>query len=251
MMDGTQDSDVRPYYQDDLVTIYHGDAIDVLGSIEESEVDGVVMDPPYASGARSEAGKAGSGQMLRGARFADPIENDQMTTTGFVWLMREVAQACRPLLKDGGSLLSFIDWRQWPNLVGAIESCNYRVNAMVVWDKVSYGMGQTFRQQHELILHASKGVALAASHSVPNVLQAKRDTNDDHPSPKPVGLMEKLLEVVAAPGGLVIDPFMGSGSTLRAAKNIGVRAIGIEAKEHYCELAARRMAQESLFGEVG
>jgi len=119
-----------------------------------------VTDPPYASGARTEANKPSSGAMVRGQRWnSRPIENDQMTTTGFVWLIREVCQAVRPLLMTGGSLLSFIDWRQWPNLVGAVESTNLRVNGMIVWDKQSMGLGHGFRAQHELVLHASRGVA--------------------------------------------------------------------------------------------
>ena len=151
---------IEPYYDQDGVTIYHGDCLDVLADLDVS-IDAVVMDPPYASGTRKEMGKSSSGAMLRAGRFADrPIENDQMTTQGFVWLMRAVAYRTKDMLPDGGSLLSFIDWRQWPNLVGALETCNYRVQGMIVWDKQSIGMGNGFRRQHELICHASKGVPI-------------------------------------------------------------------------------------------
>lgn len=125
-------------YRDGSVRIYHGDCLDVIDELvdEGLTISAVIMDPPYASGTRKEMGKASSGAMLRGERFASrPIENDQMTTQGFVWLMRAVAQRVRPILPDGGHLLSFIDWRQWPNLVGAFETCNYRVQSMIVWDK--------------------------------------------------------------------------------------------------------------------
>lgn len=242
---------MRPYYADGDVTIFHGDVLDVLADME-APVDGVVTDPPYASGTRLEAHKSASGAMVRAGRFADrPIELDQMTTTGFVWLMRAVAMGVRPLLPDGGSLLSFIDWRQWPNLVGALETCNYRVQGMVVWDKGSIGLGNGFRAQHELICHAAKGVPVIHNRSVGNVIRAGRQEPVDHPSPKPVGLMERLLGVVIPPGGLVLDPFMGSGSTLRAAANLGMRAIGIEAEERYCEVTVQRLAQGALdFGEA-
>ena len=185
--------------------------------------------------------------MLRGVRWAaKPIENDQMTTTGFVWLMRAVAAGCRDLLPEGGSFVSFIDWRQWPNLVGALETCNYRVQGMVVWDKGSMGLGNGFRAQHELICHASKGVPNVYDKGKGNVLRWPRQDTDDHPSPKPEPLMGQLIEVVTPPGGTVLDPFMGSGTTLRAAKAYGRNAIGIEAEERYCEIAARRCAQEVL-----
>jgi site-specific DNA-methyltransferase (adenine-specific) len=241
----------EPYYADDYVTLYHGDCLATLGALSGLDLAAVVTDPPYASGARTEASKSSSGAMLRGERWASkPIENDQMTTTGFVWLIREVCYAVRPMLSDGGSLLAFIDWRQWPNLIGAIESTNMRVNGMVVWDKQSYGLGNGFRAQHELICHASKGTPRIASRSTGNVLRAKRVPNDDHPSPKPVSLMESLLEVVAEPGELICDPFAGGGATLLAAKNLGLRAIGIEYEERHCETTAKRLAQDTLFGGV-
>jgi DNA modification methylase len=237
---------VTPYYSDDAVTIYHGDALSVLDDIEEHAA-AVVTDPPYASGARQEAQRSASGAMLRGQRWAaKPIENDQMTTTGFVWLMREMCFAIRPILHDGGSLLTFIDWRQWPSLVGAVESTNLRVNGMVVWDKCSYGLGNGFRAQHELVLFASNGTPRVSDRGTSNVLAFRRDGNDDHPSPKPVALMRALIAVVSDRNELIVDPFMGAGSTLVAARESGRRAIGIEVEERYCEIAAQRCSQEVL-----
>jgi site-specific DNA-methyltransferase (adenine-specific) len=242
---------MNPYYDEGGITIYHGDTLDTLDVLETS-IDAVVTDPPYASGARSEAHKSASGAMMRGAKWAaKPIENDQMTTTGFVWLMRAVGMAVRPMLPDGGSLLSFIDWRQWPNLVGALETCNYRVQGMVVWDKGHFGLGNGFRAQHELVCHASKGVPSINNKGTGNVLHAGRVEPLDHPSPKPITLMQSLIDVVTVPGATVLDPFMGSGTTLRAAKDLGRKAIGIEIEERYCEIAAKRLGQEVLdFGGV-
>lgn len=237
---------MNPYYQDDAVTIYHGDALDLLSEFSiDTPVDAVVTDPPYASGSRLEAAKSSSGAMLRAGRFADrPIELDQMTTTGFIWLMRAIGQAVRPMLPPGGSLLSFIDWRQWPNLVGALETCNYRVQGMIVWDKGSMGLGNGFRAQHELVCHAAKGVPNVYDRGCGNVLRWPREEPVDHPSPKPESLVQQLIEVVTPAGGVVLDPFMGGGTTLRAAKNLGRRAIELD--ERYCEIAARRMGQEVL-----
>lgn len=241
---------MTPYYEQDGITIYHGDALDIVPTLD-AEIACVLTDPPYASGARTEAAKPSSGAMLRGQRWAaKPIENDQMTTAGFVWLIRQLAMDMRPMLIDGGAILSFIDWRQWPNLVGALESANLRVNGMVVWDKKSYGLGNGFRVQHELICYASKGSPRIIDRGVPNVIACARDSNDDHPSPKPVELIQKLLPVVTDRGDLVLDPFMGAGSTLRAAYNLGRRGIGIETEERYCEIAARRLQQSVLPLEV-
>jgi DNA modification methylase len=88
---------VTPYYSDGQSTIYHGDTLSVLEALD-LPVDAVVTDPPYASGSRTEASRVSSGAMLRAGRFSDrPIDLDQMTTTGFVWLLRAVAWRCRDL----------------------------------------------------------------------------------------------------------------------------------------------------------
>lgn len=240
----------EPYYSDDLVTLYHGDALAVLAGLEIS-IDAIVTDPPYASGSRSEAKRVSSGAMIRGKRFgSSPIENDQMTTTGFVWLIRETVLAAKPMLKPGGSVLSFIDWRQWPTLVGALESCNLRVQNMVVWDKGAIGMGNGFRNRHELIAHASDGVPSVANRGTPNVLEfdgdqavisVRKEAPEFHPSPKPVVLMERLLGVVSRPGDLILDPFAGGGATLVAAKRTGRRAVGIETSIDHCHTIATRL----------
>ncbi len=241
---------MTPYYDEDGITIYHGDALAVLAGLEAS-IDAIVTDPPYASGSRSEASRVSSGAMVRGERFGNnPIENDQMTTTGFVWLIREVILAAKPMLRPGGSVLSFIDWRQWPTLVGAIESCNLRVQNMVVWDKGAIGMGNGYRNRHELIAHASDGVPIVSDRGTPNVLafavddtliEVRKDPPKFHPSPKPVALMERLLAVVTAPGDLVLDPFAGGGATLIAAKRTGRRCIGIESSAAHCRTIASRL----------
>ena len=74
---------------------------------------------------------------------------------------------------------------------------------------------------------------------------------DDHPTPKPLSLMSLFVRLHSESGDLVLDPFMGAGTTLRAAKDLGRRAIGIEIEEKYCEIAAKRMGQETLFGIGG
>ena len=241
----------KPYYEDDHVTLYQGDCVSILPHLDV-RVDAVIMDPPYASGTRKEAAKSGdqkTNRMLRGDRFhAAPMANDQMTTLGFVWLMREVLLQCRGLMFDGAHVASFIDWRNWPNLLGATESCDLRANSMVVWDKCSMGMGNGFRNRHELILHASVGVPRVCSRSVPDVLRHARDRKTNHPAPKPIGLIEDLLRVMTNEGETVIDPFAGAGSTPVAAKLMGRKAIAIEMNPGHCEtIVARLKAAE--FGE--
>jgi len=180
--------------------------------------------------------------MVRGARWsAKPIENDQMTTTGFIWLMRETVLELLDMIDEGASLFSFIDWRMWPHLVGALESCNLRVNQMIVWDKLSYGLGHGFRAQHELVVHASNGTPRVYDHGFGNVLRARRADNEHHPSPKPPELFEALLKVATEPGDDVLDPYGGGGPTLVACHALGRRATMIEGVEEHCRTAVARL----------
>lgn len=235
-----------PYYQsqDGATMVYCSDVLSALRHLAalKRRFRCVIMDPPYASGSRTEASKPSSGAMVRGKRWADrPIDCDQMTTTGFIWFMRETILSLRDLLDDGASLFSFIDWRMWPHLVGAIESCNLRVNQMVVWDKKSFGMGHGFRSQHELIVHASKGVARICDLSYGNILPHPRADDEHHPSPKPPELVADLLRVTTEPGDEVLDPFMGGGPTLLAAHALGRRVTAIESVEAHCRTAVARL----------
>ncbi len=76
------------------------------------------------------------------------------------------------------------------------------------------------------------------------VLNQQNEPESDHPCPKPYKIMTKMVVLGSTEGDTILDPFMGSGTTLRAAKDLGRKAIGIEIEERYCEIAARRLSQE-------
>lgn len=222
-------------------TLYLGDCLGVLEDIEECHA--IIMDPPYSSGARTTAQLRGRGGMSRKEEWKDnPLPNDRLSVTGFTWLMRQVGLEAERILVAGGSLLSFIDWRQYPTLYGCIESCNLQIINMVVWDKEVFGMGNGFRNQHELILHASKGTPRIFDRSVPNVIGSKRiATSDLHPTEKPIALIEDLVRVCVDVNEVVLDPFMGSGTAGVACLKNGRKFIGIEMDESYFDVACERM----------
>lgn len=230
------------------VELYLGDCLEVMKSLPDRSVDAVVTDPPYASGARMAAQVRGKDGMTRGeVRKSRPMPNDNMTTTGFVWMLREMGLEAVRVLKDGASLLSFIDWRQYPTLYGALESVNLRVQTMVVWDKEIMALGNGFRNQHELVIHAAKGVPSVFDRSVPNVLRVPRLAGSElHPSEKPVPLLVRLLATITDRGATVLDPFMGSGTTGVACVQTGRSFIGIEIDPGYFAIAQKRIAEVQL-----
>lgn len=240
------------YYQDDYVTLYHGDCLEVMAGLDDASIDTVLTDPPYSSGGRRENARSLRKSMTRGVEDDDWIRGDAMSTNGFVYLLRLCGIQWRRALKPGGHALSFIDWRMAPSLCAALETADLRQHPILIWDKARLGMGAIFRNQHEFIVHMSAGNPTAPQRrDVPNVLRYPPVRDGDHPTEKPTALLQTLLSVVTPPNGVVLDPFAGSASTLTAAKALKLRAIGIEADERYCDVAATRLSQGVLdFGDA-
>ena len=212
---------LAPYYQDDLVTLYHGDCLEHLDLLGQADV--MVTDPPYGMAYVSNSSKY---------KKTDAIVGDADT------------KARDSVLEEWGNrpALVFGTWRvKRPD----------NTKMVIVWDKGdSPGMGDLsipWGPSWEEVYVIGQGFIGKRGGAVlrMNTLSAGDKNRPDHPTPKPVPLMEQLIG--KCPPGVIVDPFAGSGSTLRAAKNLGRRAIGFEIEERYCEIAARRLAQEVLF----
>mgnify|MGYP003420423895 FL=1 len=217
----------EPYYSDDHVTIYHGDCRDILPLIGPVEL--VLTDPPYGINYVSNSG-AGRGTA--------PITNDGAR------LSLRLYRSVLPLL-DADHVLWFTRWDAWPDVWVDLGQW-FPMRGLLVWDKGSPGMGDLrhWGPSYELIASAGTGQIVGSRDGsvlrYPTVAPAGRQ----HPTEKPVEMLSHLVAKLDA--STVLDPFMGSGSTLRAAKDLGRKAIGIELEERYCEIAAKRCAQEVL-----
>lgn len=239
---------MKPYYKDALATIYCGDAYSVLSELDVGAFDLVLTDPPYSSGARRDAERQVRGAMLREMDDEDWFSHDSMTNWGFSWFLRSLFVESRRVLPKGAHVYIFTDWRQTPNVYGILEATGFRVNHCLVWAKPSYGMGAYWRNQHENIVFGSVGQpAKMANRGMGSVLQAKavHSSKRVHPTEKPIDLLASIIQAVS--GDVVCDPFMGSGTTLRAAKTLGRKSIGVDINEKYCELAARQLERELVF----
>lgn len=234
-------------------SVYNMDALNLVGRLDTDYADAFIFDPPYCSGGVTEATKQGAkGQGLRSEtiRSGGWFINDNMSTAGLTWLLREVAIQARRVLKLGGSFLMFTDWRMVVHLAPAIEGAGLRYQNLIVWDKGSMGLGVGFRMQHELVLHFVKGTGRFYDASTGNVITTKRVSKLDreHQTEKPIELMERLCRVVTPVSGLVVDPFCGSGTTLVAASNLGRRYVGSDISADYVEIARKRLAQPKQTG---
>jgi DNA modification methylase len=240
---------MTPYYEQDGITIYHGDCLDTLSAMKDSGllVSCVFTDPPYCSGAHESAKRTKRAAMTPESITARPIiDSDSMGTLGYEWITRRWFWYARRLVVPGGHLACFTDWRMSPSVQLMLETAGWRLTNCVVWNKGYPGLGSGFRAQHELVIIASNGQPQWYSYDFGNVITVMRLTDTDHPHEKPIELLEKLLLTCTPTNGVVLDPFMGSGTTLAAAKRLGRKAIGIEVEERYCEIAATRLAQGAL-----
>jgi hypothetical protein len=216
---------MKPYYEHGGITIYHGDCREVLPWLD---ADVMISDPPY--GTQFSAANPGGGYGRR--------QNAGLGPEGFV-----IANDATTDARDAALAL----WGDKPAAVFGSPRMPDPPGAWadrLVWDKRRPGMnGGPWRYRHESIF-VTAGF-LRVSDSAVSIISAWPDQGD-HIHAKPLKLMLSL--VMAAPPGVIADPFMGSGSTIVAAKDLGRRAIGIEIEERYCEIAAQRLSQEVLFG---
>ncbi len=247
----------KPYYQDKSVTIYHGDCRDIMGTFEAESVDMIWTDPPYGHSnladdlASSRVGVRGGRQ-----RPAQTIANDDPGQWKRL-IMSFLDEAERILKHDcccccccccggGGPSPAFANLALWMDARLAFFHA-------VVWDKSARGngLGWRYRRNYEFVMVSHrKGGRLSWADpdiAVPNIIRTAPARNILHPTTKPVGLSSAFIRWHTVDNALVVDPFMGSGTTLRAAKDEGRKAIGIEIEERYCEIAANRLSQETLF----
>jgi DNA modification methylase len=230
-------------------TLYLGDALNVLQSVDHIGAHALICDPPYCSGGFTESAKRmAKGQGLRSETLMDAkwFGGDNMTTSGLQWLLRSTAVEFKWHASSEQATASFFcDWRMVPALAPAIESAGLRYQAMPVWNKGVPGLGTGFRSQHECVLHFAIGTPEYYSSSHGNVLPSGRQPSKDrdHDTQKPLELMGKLIEVQSPPGGIVLDPFMGSGSTGVSAVRSGRHFVGIEHDPEHFATSCRRVEE--------
>jgi len=245
---------MTPYYDHAGITIFHGDCRAILPGLPK--VDLVVTDPPYglnySNGDLAESWESAfGGDVTRSV--ARPIANDGNEAKV---LLREVLIVLKAKLLKGGACCCCCCcggggpkplFAEWTLMLDEIIGFKHAV----VWDKGGLGMGIHFRRNYEFILIAQNGAPAHrwnGGNTTPNVWRFPKiiPTAEQHPTPKPVPLMAECIRLFSNPGDLVLDPFIGHGPTLVAAKQLGRRAIGIEIEERYCEIAAQRLSQEVM-----
>jgi DNA modification methylase len=213
---------VTPYYDDGTVQIFHGDAVNVLPSL--GRFDLLLTDPPYGIGeARNDNASRSKIAVSRDYGTADW---DNRPEPEAVAMARSV---CRHQIIFGGNYYELPPsscWLVWDKENGA----NDFADCELAWTNLKKAVRKITYRWHGMLQQPG----------------APRE-HREHPTQKPEAVMRWALGHAPVSVLTVLDPFMGSGTTLVAAKRLGKRAVGIEREERYCEIAARRLQQGSLF----
>ena len=245
---------MTPYYQDEAVTIYHGDCREVLPTLEKA--DHVISDPPYAvlvvnTSARGRTdGERAKGATVNATRrdlgYQGVTDDDR---NGLGSEFARLAKRWVIVFCDAESLTA---WRVALEASGRLR--HIRMGAWVSPACTPQFTGDRPGTGWEAceIAHAPgrsrwNGGGEPAVWIVNRPVNGSRDRLEaNHPTPKPVELFTTLIQQFTDPGETILDPFMGSGTTLVAAKRLGRKAIGIERELKYCEVAANRLRQGAL-----
>jgi len=244
---------MKPYYDDGKFTVYKGDCRDILPAIDL--VDVVIVDPPYGET------DLDWDEIVDGWTDSLPLK-----PSGSAWCfgsLRSHIESARAW--DGWKLAQDVIWEKHNG------SCFHKDRFRRVHEQIAQFYRGEWKQVYKDPVftndalpktvrmkgrprqwHGARGERVyQSSDGGPRLQRSVMEVRSchgeaTHPTQKPIGILAPLISYSCPPDGVVLDPFMGSGSTLVAAKQIGRRAIGIETLEKYCEIAVRRLAQEIL-----
>lgn len=226
-------------------TLYLADSLEVLPLLDEGSFSGVLTDPPYSSGGAFRGDRSAptsakyQSSEHRGIypEFAgDTRDQRSYFAWSTLWMLRS-----RQLVRPGGILCAFSDWRQLPTTTDALQSAGWVWRGLVPWDKTERGRPQMgrYRAQAEYVVWGTNGARPLTGPVAPGVFRAPVPNTKHHIAGKPVELMEGLLQPMA--DGAILDPFMGSGTVGIACQRLGLPYVGIEVTEAYFEIALSRL----------
>jgi site-specific DNA-methyltransferase (adenine-specific) len=251
---------VTPYYADESVTLYHGDCREALPTINVAGTV-CVTDPPYGETAIV-WDRWPTGWVAAVTAALPPVASMWCFGSMRMFLDRRDEFAGWRLSQDivwqkprarGTATDRFArihehatHWYrgEWASVYHEAQRVPYHGKRVRVPGKTVKASPGDLRPMASTITYEDNGTRL-----MPSILQgvAGDPRRVLHPTQKPIAVLTPLIEYACPPGGTVLDPFAGSGSTLDAARQSGRRAVGVEADERYCEITARRLAQDTLF----
>ena len=208
-----------------------------MKGIPDKSVDLIITDPPYSRNTITAHSR-------NGVRNLGDLSIQE-------FFYREMFIQFKRILKDGCVCFTFCDDLFYPILFASSYN-SLQGHSLITWDKGHISFGRPIRKRHELIMYCSNGGGgqFYPSESrtyFPSIIVHKKETQKEHDAQKPLSLLLDLVKHFSKENSIVLDPFIGSGTTLVAAKQLGRNFIGIEISPEYCKIAEDRLRQEVLF----
>lgn len=202
--------------------VWNGDCLKLLPTLRDDSVDFILTDPPYITRYRDRSGRS------------VPNDNNE------AWLKPAFAELYR-VLKPDSFAVSFYGWSKADRFLTAFRAAGFRVVGHLVFLKRYTSKTQFLRYQHEAAYLLAKGNPTPQA-IIGDVIDWTYSGNKYHPTEKPLSVLTALIAAFCPVGGLVLDPFAGSGSTLLAASSLGYHHLGIELDVKYHAMACDRLA---------
>lgn len=215
---------IDPYYQDDLITIYHADCMVILQTLESRSIDLLLVDPPYGIDISNKNLGAGRTTIAPSSPMQYGTWDTERLPKTTIDEMRRISK--KQILWGGNYYADIL-----PPTMG-----------WLVWDKRG-DLPQRSYADVELAWTSEQMAARKRTHRWDGFIRDGKEKRNGHPTQKPVALMQWCISLMKGTKS-VIDPCMGGGSTLRACKNLGISCIGVDNDERYCEIAASMLQQE-------
>jgi len=215
----------------ELNRIYCMDCLEGMKMLPDESVDLIIADPPYGD-------NCGYGRMNK------EIQNNEnpLLNCAMLWESQRI-------LKNNSTIYNFTNWKHYPFLTEFImRYTHFNIRMMIVLNKNRFGLGYGFRNQHELCLVLEKGKPTYNDNDFSNVINFKviEHNENTHPHEKPGEIIRKMIKHSTKENDIVLDPFMGSGTTAVACKQLNRNFIGFEISPEYCKIAEKRLSQENL-----
>lgn len=213
----------------DMNKIYQGDCLELMQNIDDRSIDMIITDPPYSTPTVTAFGRK------KVFNLADLSIQE--------FYFRSIKNEFERILKPNGRVFIFCDDKYYPVLFCVFYE--WQNKNLLIWDKGKIGMGNPFRKQHELIFYINRETyKYKKSDGIthyPTVMKYKHDTNKLHGAQKPIKLIEDLINGFSGKSNIILDPFIGSGTTAIACLKTNRNFIGIELEPKYIDIANNRI----------
>ena len=221
--------------------LYNGDCLEVLANIADNSIDLVVTDPPYKTTSRGSSGNSGGMLQKDINKKGRVLAHNDIT-------IKDYARELYRVLKEGSHCYVMTNHKNLQDMLNTLTDIGFNFIKCLIWDKGNKIMGQYYMSQFEYIIFLRKGKGVKINNcgtsdllSVPNKKTKDINGNNIHDTEKPVELMKILIENSSNEGDTILDPFMGSGSTGVACKELSRNFIGIELDKQYFDIAESRI----------